>query len=114
MGHEDTILSQFICIGLICIAAYQFRLALKSNKKIDLDQIEIFRITDISPAKKTLAKAKKTKKQKPKYTPLQEECMEALKALGVKTQKERIYLVHKIFQDHNPKSIQEFISKAFH
>lgn len=118
MGHEDTVVSQFIAISLICIAGYNFYLRSKSGKKIDLDNIELFRITEIqqdarpqkAPSSVTV---KRTTKKKDEYSELQIDCMEALKAIGVKTKKERIFLLHKIFNEHNPSTVQEFISKAF-
>ena len=46
------------------------------------------------------------------YTELQQDCFDALKSLGIKSIREREYLVSKTFNDHQPKSLQEFLSLA--
>ena len=46
------------------------------------------------------------------FTPLQQDCYDALKGLKV-TAKEAKYLIHTIFNKHNPQTIQEFLHLAF-
>lgn len=46
------------------------------------------------------------------FTELQQDCHDALLGLKV-TKKEAQYLVHAIFNNHNPKTIQEFLQLAF-
>ncbi len=52
-------------------------------------------------------------KNKNGYTQLQQDCFDALKSVGVKTVRERKYLVNTIFNDNDPKNIQEFLQLAF-
>jgi len=44
------------------------------------------------------------------YTPLQQDCFDALKSLGIKGVRERKYIVSKTFNEHDPKTIQEFLT----
>ena len=124
------------------------------NKKIDLDNVPLFTITeyeehsytnpisniaggltlgddiDVSEYDIDLS-IKKEKKKSPNvkaaqkfnstpspsqnsrgYTELQQDCFDALKSLGIKSVREREYLVSKTFNDHQPKSLQEFLSLA--
>lgn len=46
------------------------------------------------------------------FTELQQDCYDALKGLKV-TAKEARYLIHTIFNKHNPKTIQDFLQLAF-
>ncbi len=72
-----------------------------------------------NPANMNAAK-RAPKQPKPKiarnqdgYTSLQQDCFDALKSVGIKTVKERKYLVNAIFNDNDPKTIQEFLHIAF-
>lgn len=60
-----------------------------------------------APPKPTITKNKNG------YTQLQQDCFDALKSVGVKTVRERKYLVNSIFNDNDPKNIQEFLQLAF-
>ena len=44
------------------------------------------------------------------YTDLQQDCFDALKSLGIKSVRERKYIVSKTFNEHDPKTIQEFLT----
>mgnify|MGYP001180607458 FL=1 len=44
------------------------------------------------------------------YTSLQQDCFDSLKSLGIKGVRERKYIVSKTFNEHDPKTIQEFIT----
>lgn len=46
------------------------------------------------------------------FTELQQDCYDALKGLKI-SNKESKYLVHSIFNKHNPKTIQDFLQLAF-
>jgi hypothetical protein len=126
-------LNEFICIGLICFAVKSFYDAYTDpNKHIDLDH---FPILEYSPAKRKYVPAsqqtvcqikdlkikQKEKESLPKkeehrnsngYTQLQQDCFDALAALGVKTKKERTFIVNNTFNQHNPKTVQEFLQLA--
>jgi len=133
MGHEDSIVSDFIAILLILVFVFKFIEGLNSKVKIDLNNIELFTIQDIEAepiskantttkktyAKKTiipLAEAVPPVTVKPRnsngYTQLQQDCFDALKSLGVKTAKERKFIVNNTFNQHNPQTIQEFLKVA--
>lgn len=149
MGHETSIVSDFIAIFLILVFVFKFVEAAKSGKKIDLDNVELFRIQEIqtevhNPTTAPITQSKRKKKRKPKqkeilqsddglglvpvidstpvvdpknrhgYTKLQQDCFDALKSLGVKTIKERKFIVNKAFNEHNPKTIQDFLKVALH
>ena len=64
----------------------------------------------------TKTKKKKTRKKKKAqaqgYNQLQQDCLDALKSIGVKTARERKFIVNSTFNKHNPKSVQEFLSLA--
>lgn len=46
------------------------------------------------------------------YTDLQQDCFDALKALGIKTVKERKFIVSNTFNNHNPKTVQDFLKAS--
>ena len=46
------------------------------------------------------------------YTDLQQDCFEALKSLGMKTARERKYIVSAVFNEHNPSTVQDFLKLA--
>jgi hypothetical protein len=61
------------------------------------------------------AKAKPEPKPEPVrnhngYTPLQQDCFDALKSLGIKGVRERKYIVSTTFNKNDPKTIQEFLT----
>jgi hypothetical protein len=132
-------LNEFICIGLICISIKSFYDAYKDpNQHIDLDHYPILEYSRSKakyvPVKENVVHAVQSYKSKaivkttpppqlvPKqiqesknadgYTQLQQDCLDALKALGVKTKKERTFIVHTTFNKHNPTTIQEFLQLA--
>ena len=137
MGHEDSIVSTFLAWGIIVLALYHFYKGYTSGEKIDLDNMQLFTITDIEEpvieetvqyaskhkkTKKQKKKKKKKKKQQPQppqqqrnsrgYTQLQQDCFDALKSLGIKAVRERDYIISSTFNKHNPKTIQEFLQLA--
>lgn len=65
----------------------------------------------VSDTKKTVVKEKIVRNEN-NFTPLQQDCHDALKSLKV-TNKEAQYLVHTIFNTHDPKTIQDFLQLAF-
>jgi hypothetical protein len=129
-------LNEFICIGLICIAAKSFYdVYADPNKHIDLDHYPLFEcdvplnktvaikptpktcntphtVTKSPVVEKTTTTTPPPKKKDDGYTDLQKDCFEALKSLGVKTNKERTFLIHNTFNNHNPKTVQEFLQLA--
>ena len=46
------------------------------------------------------------------YTDLQQDCFDALKSLGMKTVRERKYIVSAVFNEHNPSTVQDFLKLA--
>lgn len=118
-------IEQFIGIFLMIIAIKSFYDAFNSAKPIDLDNIELFRVYNVQEnisttnkeEKKSETKIKKNKQEiKPKsevndreYTQLQQDCYDALTGLGVKSKKEKTFLVNNTFNNHNPSTIQEFL-----
>lgn len=138
MGHEGSIVSDFIAILLILVFVVKFIEGAKSGKKIDLDNIELFKIqeTQIVEVPTVTQKANVKKKSRSKYktksgqlplqeslvpieprnrngyTQLQQDCFDALKSLGVKTVKERKFIVNNTFNQHNPSTIQDFLKVA--
>lgn len=115
MGHENTILSQFIAIGLLCYGMYVFINAFKTCKPIDLDSIHLFEVHTVvekPSTQQSVVKAKKETKPKEEYSALQLECLETLKFLGYKNKSERKFILHSIFNEHSPSCVQEFLSLA--
>ena len=70
----------------------------------------------VSPSKSK--KPKQQKQSKPVnhnskgYTQLQQDCFDALASLGIKTKRERTFIVNETFNRHDPKTIQEFLKLA--
>lgn len=62
-----------------------------------------------NPARPSKSKAKRNSNG---YTDLQQDCYEALRSLGVKTARERKFVVNNTFNQHNPKTVEEFLSLA--
>jgi len=141
MGHEGSIVSDFIAILLILVFVVKFIEGAKSGKKIDLDNIELFKIqetqiVEVPTVTQKTVKQKSRSKNKTKseqlplqeslvpiiseprnkygYTPLQQDCFDALKSLGIKTIKERKFIVQNTFNKHNPSTIQDFLKVALH
>lgn len=56
----------------------------------------------------------KTNRNHNGYTPLQQDCFDALKSLGIKAVKERKFIVSNTFNKHDPKTIQDFLKVALH
>ena len=115
MGHENTILSQFIAIGLLCYGLYVFINTFKTCKPIDLDNIELFKVHAVVEKQSTqqgVIKARKETKPEAEYSELQLECLETLKFLGYKNKSERKFILHSIFNEHSPSCVQEFLSLA--
>ena len=112
---------QFIAIFLMIIAIKSFFEAFSKAKPIDLDNVELFKIIESKPNYQieiNTSKPKKTSKPQPRpqpkvnesgYTSLQQDCYDALAALGVKTKKEKTFLVNNTFNKHNPNTVQEFL-----
>ena len=46
------------------------------------------------------------------YTDLQQDCFDALKSLGIKSVRERKYIVSTVFNDNNPSTVQDFLKVA--
>ncbi len=139
MGHEDSIVSTFMACSIVAIFAYNFYKGATSGEKIDLDNMQLFTVTDIeepvqvqepvkkaTKPKKPKAKKNKQKKEKKKkkklppseprnargYTQLQQDCFDALKSLGIKAVREREFIISKTFNAHNPTTIQDFLNLA--
>ncbi len=62
-----------------------------------------------NPARPSKPKAKRNSNG---YTDLQQDCYEVLRSLGVKTARERKFIVNNTFNNHNPKTVEEFLSLA--
>lgn len=121
-------------IMFFMISAFVFQMfkAIHVGKTIDLDKIDIFTISNdkenftqtqpsanvsVSIKPKTQKPIQKNVVSKPKrnangYTQLQQDCFDALKSLGVRTHKERTFIVNSTFNKYNPKTIQEFLKLA--
>ena len=136
MGHEGSIVSDFIAILLILVFVVKFIDGAKSGVKIDLNNIELFKIQETQkieaqaftqaasaarPKQKrnkpivhpeTISPSVVEKRNESGYTQLQQDCFDALKSLGFKTVKERKFIVNNTFNQHNPCTVQEFLKIA--
>ena len=122
MGHEHSILSDLIGIALIIFGCYHFVQGMKKGLGFGntLDNFQLFTMQDIvqpAPPAPTVARVKVTSpspksKVKQEYNQLHQDCFDALKAVGVRTAKERKYLVNSIFNNHSPSTVQEFLQLA--
>lgn len=74
---------------------------------VDIQAQEAEEKTSKAKADELNAEAEKQRLEK-----LKQECNLAMKSLGVGS-KERKYLISVVFEKHNPKSVQEFLQKAF-
>ena len=141
MGNEGSIVSDFIAILLILVFVVKFIEGRNSGNKIDLNNIELFKVQEThrvevpTVAQKTVNKKSRSMhkskseqfplqeslvpiisepRNKNGYTQLQQDCFDALKSLGIKTVKERKFIVHSTFNKHNPSTIQDFLRLALH
>jgi hypothetical protein len=124
MGHEHSILSDLIGIALIIFGCYHFAQGMKKGLGFGntLDNFHLFTMQDTVqsvPQVPTVASVKVTSpspspkpKVKQEYNQLHQDCFDALKAIGVRTAKERKYLVNSIFNNHSPSTVQEFLQLA--
>jgi hypothetical protein len=122
MGHEHSILSDLIGIALVIFGCYHFAQGMKKGLGLGntLDNFQLFTMQDIvqpAPPVPTVASVKVTSpspkpKVKQEYNQLHQDCFDALKAVGVRTAKERKYLVNSIFNNHSPSTVQEFLQLA--
>jgi hypothetical protein len=126
-------LSFLLTMGMSFAFLKSFIKSVNSPINLNMDFVELFRIKEETifppPVPNTasvvanVTVSEKVKKQEPKkptvkrdadgYTDLQRDCFAALKSLGIKTQKERKFLVNSIFNKHNPATVQDFIKLAF-
>lgn len=78
--------------------------------------IEKAHISERPKKQPIIQKANNARKEIPRnkngFTRLQQDCFDALKGLKV-TKKEATYIVHTVFNKHNPQTIQEFLQLAF-
>ena len=66
-----------------------------------------------SPARQSNPQPK-TNRNHNGYTPLQQDCFDALKSLGIKAVRERKFIVSNTFNKHDPKTLQDFLKVALH
>lgn len=120
MGHEHSILSDLIGIALVVYGCYHFIQGMKKGLGVGntLDNFHLFTIQDTVPTVPVVTANVKVTSPKPKpkvkqeYNQLHQDCFDALKAVGVRTVKERKYLVNSVFNNHNPSTVQEFLQIA--
>ena len=118
MGHEHSILSDLIGIALVIYGCYHFIQGMKKGLGVGntLDNFHLFTIQDTVPTVPAVTANVKVTSPKPKvkqeYNQLHQDCFDALKAVGVRTVKERKYLVNSVFNNHNPNTVQEFLQIA--
>jgi len=115
MGHEGSVLSDLIGFAMILVGGYYFIAAFVAATKIDLDNVELFTMQDkVAPVAtvKATVKSKTKVKAEPEHDQFQQDCIDALKSLGIKSKKERQYLFNTIMNKHNTQTIQEFLRYA--
>ncbi len=122
MGHEDNGIAQLLAVGMILMALYHLLQA--KGPAINLDSIEVFKVEPIQAVQPVTATVKATIQPEPKpsepevqrnhngYTDLQQDCFDALKALGIARIRERKFIVSETFNKHNPSTVQEFLKFA--
>ncbi|MEO1943022.1 MAG: hypothetical protein ABGY11_01855 [Candidatus Thioglobus sp.] len=119
MGHEDNGMAQLLAIGMILFVLYRFMSG--NGTALNLDSIEVFRSEPLDPVKPFTAtvnatiqpaKEPEVKRNHNGYTDLQQDCFDALKALGITRIKERKFIVSETFNKHNPSTVQEFLKFA--
>tara|TARA_B100000902_G_C27321949_1_gene925318 strand:- start:5823 stop:6287 length:465 start_codon:yes stop_codon:yes gene_type:complete len=70
-----------------------------------------------NPARQSKTKTKPQPEQNRNhngYTDLQQDCFDALKALGIKAVRERKFIISNTFNKHNPTTVQDFLQVALH
>lgn len=129
--------SDTMAVILLLVGFYSFCSRYFSGRKIDLDNIELFReypvkqvqhvSTPVYPTYNTSTQKRKTKNSNIKQPTkkqaavintdvkdtFKEDCINALVSLGTK-KKEAKLIVQQIFANHAPTTIQEFIKIAYH
>ena len=119
MGHESGIAPDLFAWGLILMMVWYFFNG--KGQAFNLNSIEIFREEPIQASQTVTATVQATvqpapepevKRNKNGYTELQQDCYDLLKSLGIKTKRERKYIVSETFNKHNPSSVQEFLKLA--
>lgn len=122
MSEHVNYVSDVVGIIFILIGIYGFFQGMK-GPRLDLNNIQVLAeqlpngnqyIVAVGEQKATPAKPR-TKPKQPvsqEYSEFQQECFEALKGLGTSV-KESKFIVNTVFNNHNPKTLQEFINLAF-
>ena len=143
MGHEDSIISTFLALGLAVVFFIHFFKGLQSGKSILNDGVELFTYEpEVAPIvtatvqtqpPRQSSKPKRRKKTQRKrnparpvtqpqkvqrnhngYTELQQDCFDALKSLGIKAVRERQFIISNTFNKHDIKTVQDFLKVALH
>ena len=113
MGHEGSVLSDLIGFAMILVGGYYFIAAFVTATKIDLDNVELFTMQDkVMPAATVKATVKTKAKAEPEHNQFQQDCMDALNALGIKSKKERQYMYNTTMNKYSPETIQDFLHHA--
>ncbi len=87
----------------------------KKNKKKKQSTTVRKKKSNIKAARKPSPAVNKTpQRNKNGYTDLQQDCFDALKSLGIKGVRERKFIVSNTFNQHNPKTVQDFLKVALH
>lgn len=124
--QPEPLISQALLVIFCIIAAYSFLTYKPKQSRHSLDYFELGYISEnietihkYVPTNCTVPKPKpvavKQANQKPiksKLSPLQEDCINALRSMGMK-KSEAIKKVERVFKSVQPKTIQEFIVEAF-
>ena len=143
MGHEDSIVSTFLALGLAVVFFIHFFKGLQSGKSILNDGIELFTYepeaapvvtatVQARPPRQSSKPKRKKKTQRKRnparpstqpqkvqrnhngYTELQQDCFDALKSLGIKAVRERQFIISNTFNKHDVKTVQDFLKVALH
>ena len=143
MGHEDSIVSTFLALGLAVVFFIHFFKGLQSGKSILNDGVELFtyepeaapivtatvQARPVRQSSKSKRKKKTQRKRNPArpatqpqkvqrnhngYTELQQDCFDALKSLGIKAVRERQFIISNTFNKHDVKTVQDFLKVALH
>lgn len=123
--QPQEIMSQIIAVVFVLIAFLTYLFG--RVKPIDLNNFEIGYISDnpvpvrtqiiarpefVPQVKVAPVTSPKPSKPKPQVSPLQQDCIDVLRAMGMK-KSESVSKMNQIFNHKNPKTVQEFISEAF-
>lgn len=141
-AQPEPIMSQVLMVIFMIIGAYSFFTYKPRKTKSNLDYFELGYIsenveeihhyipntyqakklkatkkkTKVQPVKQTIKKPKpprvKTKPVKKQISPLQQDCISALRSMGM-TKSEATEKANYIFKSSQPGTIQEFIMEAF-